>query len=244
MSRDYGNLAPGRYTVDEYGVAVKQHDGMRHSARTSANGFVLQGIATETGKCCRGKDGNVLYLNHGCFDASIDSGIEVSLLLDHDSKSCIGTTTNNKLAIYAGSKGVAFRFTIPESWSKDLADHADDFETYVPVSIGLKDGSATPINIDGTQVASVDEAKLYEVSILSKAPAIHSTYARIVSLETCGTLQHDYDSGRLDLVGKYIGIHRAYKASENGGVVKYHHVTSPYDRAASRFVTALQTLAE
>jgi hypothetical protein len=205
--------------------------------------YVLQGIATEYGKCLFGENGNVLHLKDGCFDGSIASGSEVALLLNHDPENCIGTTTNGKLEVYAGAKGVAFRYSIPESWDADFADKADNLETYLAVSIGLKDGSAELVLVDGIEITSLVEAKLFEISLLDKPPAIHSTYGRIVSLDTCGTLKDDYDSGRLDLIGRYIGIHRAFKASENGGIVKYNHAPTDYERAADGFLQALRDIA-
>lgn len=204
--------------------------------------LVLQGIATATGQCFFGKDGNVLYLKHGCFDASIISGLEVRLLLDHDSKSCLAKTTNDKLEVCAGATGIAFRFHIPDSCSGAFRGYADDFDSYLPVSIGFKDGIAEAITIDGVKVTSVINATLCEVSILSKPPAIHSTYGRVVSANTCGPLKDDYDSGRLALAGRYVALHRAYKASHNNGVVEYCHSTSAYDRTASKFETALRKL--
>jgi HK97 family phage prohead protease len=204
--------------------------------------FYLQGIATKNGECFFDKDGDILFLNYGCFDASIRSETEVKLLLDHDAKICLGTTTNDRLEVHAGSKGVAFRYSIPDSWSADFSDLADDFNSYLAVSIGFKDGNAELITVDGVKVTSVVEARLFEISILSKPPAIHSTYARVVSAETCGPLKHDYESGRLELIGKYIGIHRTFKATENGGVLKYNHTSSPYDRAALNFERTLKNL--
>jgi hypothetical protein len=199
--------------------------------------YCLQGIATALGKCFPHGD-KILYLKSSCFDASIRSGTDISLLFDHDEDRRL----TKRLQIHAGEKGVAFRYLIPGSWSSSFSEIADDVDTYIPVSIGYKDARKETTTIDGVEITSVIEAKLEEISLLSGAPAVDSTYARVVSLDTCGTLEEDYNAGRLHLIGQYVSLHRAFKASENGGRVEYSHATSPYDRAAARFERALQTL--
>lgn len=139
-----------------------------------------------------------------------------------------------------------FRFLLPESrnsaLSKSYSEIADDYNSYAPVSIAFKHVATESEIIDGVKVTSVVEADLLEISILSKAPAISSTYARVASWETCCGLQEDYELGRFELVGNYVSLHRTIKARENNGVVKYNHATSPYDRAADNFQKALRKL--
>jgi HK97 family phage prohead protease len=203
--------------------------------------FFLQGNATEYRKCISRENGDILYLQDGCFDASMRDSEKISLLIDHDAKICLGTTSD-RLEVHNGARALSFRFAIPDSWADDLYDAADDFETYLPVSIGFNDGDAKLIDCDGVKVKSVYAAKIYEISVLNAAPAIHSTYCRIVSAKNCGTLAEDCESGRLDLIGKYISLHRKFKASENGGIVKYGHTTSDYDRKADNFLRILGKL--
>jgi HK97 family phage prohead protease len=199
--------------------------------------YVFQGIATAFDKCFPHGD-RVLILKARCFDRSISSGEPVSLLNEHDETKSFGRA--DRLELYAGNNGLAFRFHIGDH--SEFKDIADDFDSYIPISIGYESTKTDTTVIDGVEVVSVIEAKLVEVSALSKSPAVHSTYGRVVSLESCGTLAEDYESGRLELVGKYIGIHRTFKASENGGVLKYSHATSPYERAAANFEQALKNL--
>jgi hypothetical protein len=98
------------------------------------------------------------------------------------------------------------------------------------------------MTIDGEQVKVIVKATLNEISVLSREPAIKSTYGRVVSLETCDDLEDEYDSGRLQLVGQFVSLHRNMKAFENGGEIRYSHATSPYERAADRFERALKNL--
>ncbi len=97
------------------------------------------------------------------------------------------------------------------------------------------------MTIDGAQIKVVTEATLNELSLISETPAVKATYARVVSADRCGTLVDD--SERLELIGRYINLHRKARASDNDGIVKYAHATSPYDRAADRFEKALRDLA-
>src|ERR1700730_4395012 len=194
--------------------------------------LVLQGKATDFDKPFI--HGNrILNLRSGCFDASLRE-CDVSLFLDHK-ESRLGTTAN-RLEVYAGPESLVFRYTLPNGPSESevkLSELADDFDSYIACSIGYEATKTETAVIDGVQVTTVIEAKLLEISLLSCAPAVSSTYSRVVSLETCGTLAEDYD--RLQLVGSYVSLHRAMKASENGGNVEYRNVTTPYERAAANF---------
>jgi phage head maturation protease len=204
-----------------------------------------------------------MILQSGCFDRSLRSSNDVKLLINHDPAHCLGSWPDtlllyagNKypahclgswpdtLLLYAGNKGLAFRYLLPSSkeYRKAFQEMADDVLTYVPISIGFERIKSETSQVDGINVITVIEAKLTEVSILDKAPAVHATYGRVVSWATCGSLQDDYETGRFDLVGKAIGLHRAVKARENGGKMEYQNATSPYERAADRFSTALRKL--
>ena len=158
---------------------------------------------------------------------------------DHEGK----TFGRDKLEVHFGDDFVAFRFEIPKSWAEDFDDQADELESYVPVSLGLTITKSELVKIDGETVKVVVAADLTEISILTKSndPAIQSSYGRIVSSETIGELSADVESGRFDIVGKVIGLHRKVKA--DGGVVKYAHSPSDYERAASKFERALLRLA-
>jgi phage head maturation protease len=200
--------------------------------------YVIQGIACEFGKCF--SDGReIIYLKSGCFDSCSEA--DIRLLLDHKGKS-LGTTAD-RLEIHIGKEAMAFRYTIPDSsWNTTFSEPADDLNTYVPVSIGCNPTKTETITIDGVQVKVIVEATLNEISLLSQEPANKSTYGRVVSSETTGSLDDDYDAGRLELVGRYVNLHRAHKASENNGIVQYTHASSPYERAAANFERKLQTL--
>jgi phage head maturation protease len=203
------------------------------------NDLVLQGKATEFDKpFIHGNE--IIRLKAYCFDASLREN-DVSLFLDHK-EARLGTTAN-RLEVYAGKEALVFRYTIPNGSSESeikFSELSDDLESYIPCSIGFERIKTETSTIDGVQVVTVIEGKLREISLLSCAPAVHSTYGRVVSLETCGTLEDDY--GRLEMVGSFINLHRAFKASENGGVVQYSHATTPYDKAADSFTRTLKAL--
>jgi hypothetical protein len=198
------------------------------------SGYVFQGVACEFDKFFFNGD-EVWYLKSGCFNSISDN--EVKLMLNHDGKS-LGST-NNRLEVHAGDEAVVFRYSIPGSWS-EFAEPADDFLTYVPVSIGFKATKTEKMNIDGVPVTIVVEATLNEISALDKEPAIKSTYARVATDDTCGSLEEDYE--RIRLVGRVVSLHRLQKASENGGKLEFKHASTPYDRAADRFTRALNAL--
>jgi hypothetical protein len=96
------------------------------------------------------------------------------------------------------------------------------------------------VTIDGVQVSCVTKATLEEVSILKGSPAVDMTYARVVDLDKCSTLEADYPV--IQLTARYVMMHRKVQARENGDVVSYKHTTSPYDRAANNFENALRRL--
>jgi phage head maturation protease len=231
MSRpiDYSRLEPGRYVVTGEGQIVKKSDIGKE--------LVLQGVATEMEKPFVHGD-KVVILKSGSFDPAKQPGGDVKLLIDHHESQCLGTMNEARLQIHAGNKHLVFRFLIPESKRYTFSDVADDFETYVPVSIGYDILKSENETIDGVRVQSVLEARLTEVSILSKAPAVSTTYARVASWETCCSLEDDLENGRFDLVGKVVSLHRTIKA--NGGEIRYAHATSAYDRAANSFLRTLE----
>jgi phage head maturation protease len=184
----------------------------------------LQGIALRFDEII--DDGTkLLFLKSGCI-AEPDN---VSLMYDHDGK----PWGADGLEIYVGEKSVAFRFAIPDSWSEQFKDQAGDVETYLAVSAGFTITKSESVTIDRVPVTVVSAATLREISLVSKDPAIKTTYARIVDSETCGDLETDYKSGRFELVGKVISLHRRAKANENDGIVQYNHATTPYDKAAA-----------
>jgi HK97 family phage prohead protease len=204
--------------------------------------FVMQGVATEFDKPFMHGD-KIQILKSGCLDRSLRENHDVKLLINHDESACLGSQAQ-RLLIHAGEKSLVFRYLIPESmeYKKSFADVADDLETYVAVSIGYEIRNSETIEIDGIKVTTILEARLEEISLLDKAPAVSSTYARVASWDRCLDLKQEYDSGLFELNGRCIGIQRAYYARDNGGVVKYNHATSPYDRAADNFVKALRRL--
>lgn len=198
--------------------------------------YVLQGVATEIGKCFIHGD-QVLFFNPGCFDASIQE-TDVPILYDHDH----GKRLTKSVEVHADEKALVFRYQIPHCPSYKFSEPADDFDTYLAVSIGFTATKTETMAIDGVKVTSVIEAKLNEISLLSGAPAVARTFARIVSLDTCEDLEDDCESGRFQLHGAYVNLHRKFKASENGGVMNYGHSTSDYDRAANNFERKLHGL--
>ncbi len=194
---------------------------------------VLQGIACRFGEII--DDGTkLIFLPPGCMTLSD----EVKLLIDHRGKGLASTA--DALEIHIGEKSLAFRYSIPESWTEQFKDIADDVNTYLPVSCGFAITKSELMTIDGAQIKVVTEATLNELSLISETPAVKSTYARVVSADTCGTLADD--SERLELIGRYVTLHRKARASENGGVVQYSHATTPYDRASDHFTKALAAL--
>ena len=133
-----------------------------------------------------------------------------------------------------------FRFPLEGSLFKDFAD---EYESYLAVSVGHFVKDADIATIDGVTVVTVTESSLREISLLDRIPAIHSTYARVSSWDRCCSLEADYKAGRFDLVGSFVSLHRAAKAAETGGAIKYANSLTEYERAGNRFTSALMRLA-
>jgi hypothetical protein len=193
--------------------------------------LVLQGIACRFRQIIDTGNG-LIFINPG----ALTSAAEVKLLLDHEGKPL--ASTNDRLEIHIGDKSLAFRYSIPDSWSEEFESKSDDFETYLPVSIGMTINKSEMLAIDGTTVKLISSATLNEISILQNDPAVKSAHARVVSVQRCGDLEDDCDL--MEMTGRFISLHR--KANAVDGVVRYAHVTSDYDRAADRFARALKAL--
>jgi HK97 family phage prohead protease len=173
--------------------------------------LAFQGIATKFDTIIQYGD-DLLYLKSSCFDKSLSDGDDVDLLIDHDSQQSL-TRRRRRLELYASKSALSFRFILPHSTKSDIADelsdYADDFDSYLPISIGFVKTKSETVMLDGVAVIVVEEARLNEVSILSGPPAEKSTFGRFVTLETCDELKDDCE--RFALHGAYIGVHRALK---------------------------------
>jgi phage head maturation protease len=199
--------------------------------------YAVQGIFCELNKCfAHGNE--VLYLKPGVFDSCVEGNVR--LLIDHEGKSL--ATTADRLELCLGDDVLTFRAVLPDSWSgsKELTDVAGDVETYLAVSCGFKYNAYETVTIDGAEVKVISNATLTEISLVS-APAVESTYARVVSMDDCNSLEEDQDL--IKLTGRVVTLHRKAKALEAGGQIKYSHATTPSDRAANRFTRALKALA-
>jgi len=144
------------------------------------------------------------------------------------------------------AESLAFRYFIPKISDNDVpdvADMADDIESYFGISVNHTPTKSEKVSIDGVDVTMVHESRLIEISMLSTEPAVKSTYGYFATMESCNELKHDVETGVFDLRGKAISIHRKITATENNGVVKYSHQTSDYDRAAAKFTRLLAKLA-
>lgn len=160
---------------------------------------VLQGVATDF-NCFFFNHDEVWYIKSDAFGPLEDT--KVVLMCDHDGKAIASTKT--RLQVHAGDESLIFRLAMPESFSETLLDQTDEFESYVPVSIGLTATKSEKMTIEGVPVTIVVEATLNEISLLSKEPAVKTTYARIASEETCGSLAEDYE--RIRLVGRVVSL--------------------------------------
>jgi phage head maturation protease len=200
--------------------------------------YVLQGTAFAFDEPFV-KNDYILYVNSGAFDASLASGKSVQLLIGHDPAQRLGSSSD-RLTLHAGKKSLVFRFDLHDG--DGFADLADDPLTYLPVSISHRPVKTTSEVMRGVKVVTVIESELVEISLIKGEPDIKSSYARVVSQDGCASLKDEYDAGLFNVAGRLITAHRALKARENGGEIKYRHTTSAYDRAAERFTAALRRL--
>jgi hypothetical protein len=195
----------------------------------------IQGVAFEFGKLFV-SDNEVFYAKPGCFGSLTD----VDLLADHKGNSF--ANTENDLLVHSGDEALIFRaYFSDEYFGKHVAEQTDELDSYLGVSTGFTITKAELIDCDGIPVKIILEAKLNEISLLNTAPVIDTTYARVVSDDTCGSLAEDYE--RIVTVGRYVNLHRKVLAADNDGIIEHKHVASSYDVAANRFVRALARLA-
>jgi phage head maturation protease len=204
--------------------------------------YVIQGVAN-TFDVPFTHNGEVVTNRKGCFNRFLSSNHEIKFLIGHDESHCFGSSRTN-LLIHAGARSLVFRYAIPESkqFEKAFAEVAGDIETYTAVSIGYTAKRVETRVVDGVKVVEVLDATLEEISLLDCAPAVGSTYARIVSWDTCSDLQEDYDTGLFELTGRLISLHRAVEARDNGGKINFSHARTPMDRAADNFLKVLRRL--
>lgn len=197
---------------------------------------VIQGKAAEYNKVFE-SDGQLWMLKSGCFGSVSD----VDLLIAHKGKSFANTEDENRLMqVHSGDTALVFRCHFPEWFAAEVKDQVNEIECYVAVSTGFTITKTETVVCDDVPVRVILEAKLSEISLLDKPPAIDTTYARVCSDDTCGTLADDFD--RIITVGRFVGLHRKVKATENDGVVRYAHSPSAMDRAANKFMRLLSAM--
>lgn len=195
----------------------------------------IQGVAFEFGKLFV-SDNEIFYAKPGCFGSMFD----IDLLFDHEGKSF--ANTEKDLLIHSGDEALVFRAYFYDEWfGKEVSEQTDELDSYLAVSTGFTITKAELIECDGVPVKVIVDAKLNEISLINTPPAIDTTYARIVSGDTCGSLAEDYPM--IMTIGRYVNLHRKVLATENGGTIEHKHIASSYDVAANRFVRALARLA-
>ena len=201
----------------------------------------IQGIATFFNKPIWHGNHFIIFTPEA-FNSSLKSDPHPRLLQDHKSETSF-SNDRYPLQLHASKEFLTFRYTMPEAADKSFADYANDFETYLGVSIGFVTIKETVSEIDGFAVKTIYEAILTEVSLLSTFPAVDGTYARIVDVDNKDSLDLEAETGIMASVGKFISLHRKSREFEVGGkTLKYGHTTSAYERKASDFTDALARL--
>jgi phage head maturation protease len=204
--------------------------------------YVIQGVAADFERPYLFGD-DCWLLKAGSFDKSL-AALETELWIDHDSNKRLGSM-RDRLQIHAG-KSLAFRYFIEATSGDeltDVADTADDLESYFGISVNHTPTKTEKVTIEGVDVTLVHESRLVEISMLSTEPAVKSTYGYFASCDSCNDLAHDVETGLFAMRGKAISLHRKISASENGGVIKYNNRTSAMDIAANKFTRLLSRLS-
>jgi hypothetical protein len=203
--------------------------------------YALTGVATEFGKIFL-NNGDLWMLRSGCFDSSI-ANADIQFQQNHKGKSF--GSTRDRLEIYSGQKSLLFRFSFPASEEfKSLSDVAGDMENFFPVSIGFTATHIDTVRLEGAEVKVVVAADLREISICDQRPAVESSYARVISLDGCQTLEEESKSGMFELIGGAIALQRKAKALDNDGKIEWASRTSDYERKARVFKQTLQRLMD
>jgi phage head maturation protease len=189
MSRDYSHLSPGRYTVDEYGRAIK--------TKSSARKQILQGW------CCHY---NVPHTNYqtnvteifkpGCITGSLHS---VIFLRDHKwTEKKIADQDDGDLELHDCDAGLAFRLHLKEG---DL----ERLEGREELSVGYRVLNAA-VRSDGVRLIKC--AIIIEISACYLG-AVRQTFAEVRDAKSVGTLADD--SKNFGYTGAALGVTRALR---------------------------------
>jgi hypothetical protein len=127
----------------------------------------LQGTVLDFEKCIPHGD-EILFLKSGSISLSDDVGLR----FDHKGK----TFGHDNLEIYIGDESLAFRYELPKSWAEHFENQADEIETYIGVSAGMTITKSESLEIDGETVKVVTAATMSEISLMSKEPAVKTSY--------------------------------------------------------------------
>jgi HK97 family phage prohead protease len=180
VSRDYGNLEPGRYTVDRYGHATKQE--------TKTNrGFVIEGVASKYDTILFHERLKYVNIQSGAFDVSIKYEAPVECWIDHDKSLCL---KGCRVELFSDENALNFRVHLNDS---EIAGHARDLVEcglYSQVSLGWHSSKTITRDIGGTDVVFILQGTLTEISLVP-AGAIKTTHAQVSEMKNCGTLAED-----------------------------------------------------
>jgi HK97 family phage prohead protease len=204
MSREFGNLSPGRYIVNKAGVPILQKS-------RSSLGFVIEGIASKFDTILYTESHGFINIQPDAFKISIKYD-PVECWVDHDEALCL---KGCRVELHSTETELNFRLHLDDS---ELAGHARDLVSsgaYTQCSLGWHSSKHVTRVIGGsTEVKFLLAGTLTHIALVPSG-AIPTTHCQVSELKNCGTLADDCKSHRFESDNAFTELRRAMRRLES-----------------------------
>lgn len=159
----------------------------------------LRGLACVYGQVFE-RDGTLHAFVQGCFTASLTSGSEISLQIEHDPNIVFGSTRSG-LKFVDTQEGLAFEFEIPKTQPGSMLTSIVASRDRTDVSVGVDIVSSEVRQFRGRDVKLITAAALREISVCREG-AVSQSHARVVDLDGVLSLHDEIKHGVVAFMGR------------------------------------------
>lgn len=136
----------------------------------------------------------------GCFTASLASGSEIKIQLEHDEHTVFGSTRNG-LRFIDTPEGLAFEFVVPKSQAGAILVSMVASGNRPDVSVGVERHETITKTFHGHEVRMISKADLCEISAC-KDGAVEQSHVRLVDLAEAPSLEDEIKNGMVAFFGR------------------------------------------
>ena len=195
----------GRYPEIEVGQPVggiimhgwaRETEARRTPQPATAQGRSLRGYATKWNHVFE-RHGHLYAFGRGCFARSLTDNSTIRFLVEHRESELVATTADC-LELCQDDEGLKFHLHLrDDDSSRRVADLVESgAKTGMSLGAGFADMIYDEIEIDGSDIRMVRDARLNEISLVEYG-AVEESYCRLVDHDSARSIREDSDRGGL-----------------------------------------------